>query len=284
MTRTDPNIGDSEIAYAKINLALHVRKRLTNGYHDIETVFAFLDRGDVISASPGEGINLSITGPFADGLSDTDNLVLDAANLLALNCNKQVGANIILDKHLPVASGIGGGSADAAATLRLLNRFWGVGLSLSELVQLSAPLGADVPACVISQTCRGRGIGQDLEYLDSGALAGSFTLLINPLVPISTASVFRDWDGIDRGALTGSTAIEIALSGRNDLQASAECLAPVISDILTGLDETGAIISRMSGSGATCFALYETFDDARAAREMIDAALENKWTMIGELK
>lgn len=284
MTRTDLNIGDSEIAYAKINLALHVRKRLTNGYHDIETIFAFLDRGDVLCVGPGERINLSITGPFADGLSGTDNLVLDAAALLASQGNEKVGAHIILDKHLPVASGIGGGSADAAATLRLLNRFWGIGLSLSELAELSAPLGADVPACVISQTCRGSGIGQDIEYLDSGTLAASFALLINPLVPISTTSVFRDWDGIDRGPLTGSTPIEIALSGRNDLQAPAEHLAPVISDILTKLNGTGAIISRMSGSGATCFALYETFEDAQAASEKINTALENKWTMIGELK
>lgn len=284
MTQTDRNSGDSEIAYAKINLALHVRKRLPGGYHDIETVFAFLDRGDIISVQPGEGITLSVTGPFAKGLSDTDNLILDAARLLASQGNRQAGANILLNKCLPIASGIGGGSADAAATLRLLNRFWNIGLPLSDLAQLSAPLGADVPACVHSQTCRGKGIGQDIEPLDSGALKSHIALLVNPLVPISTAYVFRHWDGIDRGTLLGSTPMEIALSGRNDLQGPAEYHAPVISDILMKLNETNPVIARMSGSGATCFALYERFDEAQAACDKISGELKNMWTMIGELK
>lgn len=284
MTTEDQNMDDSELACAKINLALHVRKRLANGYHDIETVFAFLDCGDVVSVQASEGINLSIIGPFAEGLSHTDNLVLDAAHLIASKVDRLSGANIILDKRLPIASGIGGGSADAAATLRLLNRFWGIGLSQSALAQLSEPLGADVPACVLSQTCKGEGIGQDLEPMGNGALAGHIALLVNPLVPISTASIFEDWNGVDHGALQGNNPMDIALTGRNDLQRSAERLAPVVSDILMKLNETDMIMARMSGSGATCFALYETEDGAEAARRTINAALPDAWTMIGGLK
>ncbi|HEY9090536.1 4-(cytidine 5'-diphospho)-2-C-methyl-D-erythritol kinase [Parasphingorhabdus sp.] len=284
MTKQDKNIGDSEIAYAKINLALHVRKRLSNGYHDIETVFAFLDCGDLLSVKSAEGITLSVIGPFSSGLSDTDNLILQAAHLLASKAKKPRGVHIVLDKHLPIASGIGGGSADAAAALRLLNRFWGIGLTIPELAQLSIPLGADVPACVISQTCRGQGIGQDLEPVDSGALEKYFALLVNPLVPVSTASVFRGWDGIDRGGLQGTTPMEIALSGRNDLQSSAESLAPIISEILLRLNETNVVISRMSGSGATCFGLYESLEEAQAASDIMSTSSERIWTMIGKLK
>ncbi len=284
MFQTDQNNDDSEIACAKINLALHVRKRLANGYHDIETVFAFLDHGDLLSVEPHDEITLSITGPFAKGLSDKNNLVLDAARLLAGSAGTAAGASIFLEKRLPIASGIGGGSADAAAALRLLNRYWDAGLSLSELVELSAPLGADVPACVVNQTCTGKGIGQDLAPLDNGALAGYFVLLVNPLVPVSTASIFRDWDGFDQGALPAGSLLDILLSGRNDLQGPAERLAPAISDILSNLNETGALVSRMSGSGATCFALYETERQAEDAKKMVSAELPDSWTMIGGLK
>ena len=284
MFQTDQNNGDSEIACAKINLALHVRERLANGYHGIETVFAFLDHGDLLSVEPLDEITLSITGPFAKGLSDKDNLVLDAARLLAVHTGEAVGASIFLDKRLPIASGIGGGSADAAATLRLLNRYWRAGLSLSELAELSAPLGADVPACVVNQTCLGKGIGQDLMPLENGALARYFVLLVNPLVPVSTAAIFSDWDGVDQGALPAGDPLDIVLSGRNDLQSPAERIAPVISDTISNLNETGAVVSRMSGSGATCFALYETERQARDAEKMINTELPGSWTMIGGLR
>ncbi len=279
---------DSEIACAKINLALHVRRRLPDGYHDIETIFAFLDQGDIVSVREGEGINLSITGPFGDGLSATDNLILDAACLLATKVNMRPEAHIILDKRLPIASGIGGGSADAAAALRLLNRFWDIGLAVEELAELSAPLGADVPACVLSQTCRGEGIGQNLIPLNNGELSGYFALLVNPLIPLSTAAIFKDWDGVDRGALPSGGPMDVALNGRNDLQVPAERLAPEISKILARLAETFPIMAKMSGSGATCFALYKTIDEARAARMKVTAVVQNAspntWTMIGGLK
>ncbi len=279
---------DSEIACAKINLALHVRRRLPDGYHDIETIFAFLGSGDIVSVRAGEGISLAISGPFGEGLSTADNLILDAARLLALEANIRPDAYVSLDKRLPIASGIGGGSADAAAALRLLNRFWRIGLTVEKLAELSAPLGADVPACVLSQTCRGGGIGQDLIVLDNGELCGYFVLLVNPLVPVSTATIFQDWDGVDRGSLPEGGLIDVALNGRNDLQVPAERLAPAISNILTKLAETLPVMARMSGSGATCFALYKTKDEAQAARVKITAAMANAspniWTMIGGLK
>lgn len=284
MAVKDENKASSETASAKINLALHVRRRLPNGYHDIETVFAFLDHGDVVSVESSESLSLTITGPFAKGLSDTHNLVLDAAHLLAAKFVTKTGANIRLEKLLPIASGIGGGSADAAAALRLLNRFWGIGLTLDALAKLSEQLGADVPACVINQTCRGEGVGQRILPIEEGALAGCFALLVNPLTPVSTACVFKRWDGIDRGALNTGNAMDSALSGRNDLEKPATSLAPEIENILMVLAQTGALLSRMSGSGATCFALYESELQVKVARQAVAVALPDMWTMIGGLK
>lgn len=277
-------IEDSEVACAKINLALHVRRRLPNGYHDIETIFAFLDCGDVISVGADQNIELTITGEFSSELSNSDNLVLDAAHLLASYGQVEAGAKITLDKRLPVASGIGGGSADAAATLRLLNRYWAVGLSLQDLARLSEPLGADIPACVINQTSRGKGIGQDLVEIGNASLEGHHALLVNPLVPISTVAVFRDWDGVDRGDLSARDPIQAAMDGRNDLQPPAQLLAPIIGDLLSELNKTDTVLARMSGSGATCFGLYETAAKARAAEKDIADAFPDVWTMVGGLK
>lgn len=277
-------VSDSETAYAKINLALHVRKRLPDGYHQIETIFAFLDQGDVIAAEPGEGIGLRISGPFADGLSATDNLVLQAANRLAETSKVKIGAQLYLEKRLPVASGIGGGSADAAATLRLLNRFWRLNHSISALAEIAQPLGADVPACVTSQTCRGTGIGQDLTRIPDDDLRDCVALLINPLVPVSTAKIFAAWDGVDRGALQEGRVMSAAQSGRNDLQQPAVALAPILTDVLDLLEQCQPRLARMSGSGATCFALFDSWAEAENAEQHCRAALGEIWTMIGRFR
>ncbi len=275
---------DSETAYAKINLALHVRKRLPDGYHDLETIFAFLDQGDRVSVQPGEEITLEIDGRFSNGLSSSDNLVVEAAVRLADISGTSRGACLHLDKQLPVASGIGGGSADAAATLRLLNRFWGLGLSFAELADIARPLGADVPACVISQTCRGTGIGQDLEALPENDAQGCGVLLVNPLVPVSTAEIFAAWDGVDRGALNGDGVLSIARNGRNDLQAPALALVPQLADVLLLLGDCQPLVSRMSGSGATCFALFETPGEAQAAERQCRKAMDGIWTLTGRIR
>ncbi|WP_323800648.1 4-(cytidine 5'-diphospho)-2-C-methyl-D-erythritol kinase [Parasphingorhabdus sp.] len=284
MSGSVSGVSDSETAYAKINLALHVRKRLPDGYHQIETIFAFLDQGDVIAAEPGEGIDLRISGPFADGLSATDNLVLQAANRLAETSKVKIGAQLHLEKRLPVASGIGGGSADAAATLRLLNRFWRLNHSISALAEIARPLGADVPACVTSQTCRGTGIGQDLTPIPDDDLRDCVALLINPLVPVSTAKIFAAWDGVDRGALQEGRVMSAARNGRNDLQKPAVALAPILTDVLDLLEHCQPRLTRMSGSGATCFALFDSRAEAENAERRCRAAFGEIWTMIGRFR
>ncbi|WP_339690624.1 4-(cytidine 5'-diphospho)-2-C-methyl-D-erythritol kinase [uncultured Parasphingorhabdus sp.] len=275
---------NNETAYAKINLALHVRKRLPNGYHELETIFAFLDAGDLISVQPGDGVTLEISGPFAEGLSTTDNLVVQAAKRLAEESNVTRGAHLRLDKRLPVASGIGGGSADAAATLRLLNRFWGLGHDLTELAEIAKPLGADVPACVISQTCSGKGIGQDLTSIANDDLRQCTALLVNPLVPVSTADIFAAWDGVDRGALESGPVMTVARNGRNDLQKPAIALVPILTDVLQMLEECQPVIARMSGSGATCFALFDTLAEAKNAESHCLRTMDGAWTMIGSFR
>ena len=261
-----------ETAFAKINLALHVRARTPDGYHEIETIFAFAEDGDLLSVAPAAGLSLSVTGPFADALAgEGDNLVLRAARALAAHCGVETGAALILDKRLPVASGIGGGSADAAAALRLLRRFWQVTISDEDLHALAAGLGADVPACLYSRTARGEGKGDRLVPLDLSGLAGTPLLLVNPLMPLSTAAVFKAWDKLDRGPLTDWE------TGRNDLEAPARALVPEIGDVLDAL--SGARFVRMSGSGATCFGLFES--DARMETTARDiAAAHPDWWML----
>ncbi len=275
---------DSETAFAKINLALHVRKRLPDGYHRLETIFAFLDQGDEISVGPGDGVQLSISGRFADGLDEDDNLVVQAARRLAEISQVRSGAQLHLEKRLPVASGIGGGSADAAATLRLLNRFWQLDHSIAALAEIAKPLGADVPACVASQTCRGSGIGQDLLPVPDDGLQDCTALLVNPLVPVSTAKIFASWDGIDRGGLADGPVLPVALGGRNDLQKPAVALVPILTEILHRLDECAPVMARMSGSGATCFGLFDSREAAEKAEQHCRSALGDIWTMTGRFR
>ncbi|MDB5701201.1 MAG: 4-(cytidine 5-diphospho)-2-C-methyl-D-erythritol kinase [Sphingomonadales bacterium] len=257
----------SETAYAKINLALHVRGRRGDGYHELETVFAFCEHGDEIIVQKDDLLSLEITGPFAKQLDGQDNIIAKAARLLSEIC----GAAVHLTKNLPVASGIGGGSADAAATLRLLSRLWTIDLPTLEAQR---SLGADVPSCVLSQTMRGSGVG---EYLiPETPVTGTPVLLINPGVALSTAAVFAQWDGTDRGPLGDWQ------SGRNDLEVAARTIVPEIGSVLDWMSgQRGVTIARMSGSGATCFALFETF----AARDAAHAAVPSGyWAMASTLR
>lgn len=258
----------TETAYAKVNLALHVRARLPNGYHELETVFAFCAGGDTLTATPADDITLTIDGPFADGLSTTDNLVVRAARAMGK------GAAFHLTKNLPVASGIGGGSADAAAAMRLIAEIYAVPLPALE-VQLA--LGADVPACVVSQTMRGSGVGETLA--PAASLAGTPVLLVNPRVPLSTGPVFRGWDGIDRGPLGDWR------EGRNDLTASAIALVPEIGTTLDWLNARHEVTcARMSGSGATCFALFESIAARGDAAAAVARDLPGYWAMATVLR
>ncbi|MDE2405870.1 MAG: 4-(cytidine 5'-diphospho)-2-C-methyl-D-erythritol kinase [Sphingomonadales bacterium] len=266
-----------ETAYAKINLALHVRRRREDGYHELETLFAFVDAGDVLAAAPAERDSLHVVGEFGGTLDDPfDNLVARALNGLP----RGAGWRVTLEKNLPVAAGLGGGSADAGAVFRMVGRAAGLPEGWE---RFAASLGADVPACVASRTVVGRGTGTELET-GPDDLAGTAVLLVNPRVPLATGPVFRGWDGIDRGAMPEGTAREIALHGRNDLEAPALALCPVVGEVLGALCGTGAWLVRMSGSGATCFALYDDAGLRDAAAAAIGAARPEWWQLAGALR
>lgn len=274
--------GNVERAPAKINLALHVRERLADGYHRIETLFAFAEDGDALRYADADTLSLVIEGAFADGLPvDDSNLVLRAARALAAAYNRPPRGALTLTKNLPVASGVGGGSADAAAALRLLQRAWRLDTDDGRLHAIAAILGADVPACLLSQTALGTGVGEILESVDCAGLTGTPLLLANPGVPCPTGAVFKGWDGVDRGSLD----IEEWRSARNDLAKPAICLVPEIAVLLDVMaDQPGANLVRMSGSGATCFALFDDF----AARDAADAALRSAvpgvWTLASHVR
>ncbi len=255
-----------EPAPAKINLALHLRRRRPDGYHDLESLFAFTRFGDTLSAEAAAGLSLTLSGPMAPAADvGDDNLVLRAARALAAAAGITAGARLHLDKHIPVAAGLGGGSADAAAALRLLNRLWGLDWPLSRLAALAEPLGADVPVCVFSQTMFGAGKGEILSPWPE-TMAGTPLLLVNPRVAVPTGPVFAGWDRQDRGGIaTGTPLTQL----RNDMTAAAIAIQPVIADVLARLAACNPILTRMSGSGATCLALFAT----EAARDATAQAL-----------
>jgi 4-diphosphocytidyl-2-C-methyl-D-erythritol kinase len=260
-------IANREIAAAKLNLALHVRGKLPDGRHAIETVFAFCTDGDRLSAEAADDLSLQVTGTFGPELAaDEDNLVLKAARALREQARVDAGAAITLDKRVPIASGIGGGSADAAAALRLLTSLWGIDPQHAQSV--APKLGSDVPACLLSLSARGEGAGDVLTPLALPELASAPVLLVNPRVEVPTGAVFERWDGVDQGPLGDWQ------DGRNGLEAAATSLAPQITTVLAWLSaQRGASIVRMSGSGATCFALFETEQE----RDLADELVPREW-------
>lgn len=278
----------TETAYAKINLALHVRARRDDGYHALESIFAFAEDGDELSAQPRDdgAITLLIDGPFAAGLDvGGDNLVMRAARALDAYLGGGHGAALRLTKNLPVASGIGGGSADAAATLRLLCRLWGVTPSAEALSAIALSLGSDVPACLASRTSFVGGRGEEIADIHIAGLDGAPLLLVNPGIALSTGPVFAGWDREDRGGLLADSIESLVSSGRNDLESSALSLAPVIADVIASLRrQHGVLLARMSGSGATCFALFHTACDRDAAAALIAADHPGWWTMTSRIR
>lgn len=265
-----------EIAPAKINLALHVRRRRPDGYHELETLFAFCRDGDVVTVERAAATTLTLTGPFAGllaGESQDDNLVMRAVRAFQARFGVADHYAITLDKHLPVASGIGGGSADAAATLRALARLHGLAPDHVDLFGIAGELGADVPACLLGRTARGEGKGDALQPLEP--LGDRAVLLVNPGVGVSTAAVFGRWDGVDRGPLGHGEVMAVATAGRNDLEPPARAIAPEIDGVLALLEASpGVLFSRMSGSGATCFAIFQDVATRDAAA---DAARARDW-------
>ncbi|OCC23145.1 4-(cytidine 5'-diphospho)-2-C-methyl-D-erythritol kinase [Croceicoccus estronivorus] len=267
----------TEIAYAKVNLALHVRHRREDGYHELETLFAFADVGDRLTARGSEVDKLRIIGEFAAELAAPfGNIVSRALGVLP----RADGLDIELEKNLPVAAGLGGGSADAGAIFRLVERTHGLP---DDWLARAARLGADVPACVESVTCVGRGTGADIETVASD-LSSTPILMVNLREEMPTGPVFSGWDGIDRGPLPQGPVSRIAAEGRNDLEEAAIAICPGIATVLASLRKTDAFLVRMSGSGATCFALYHNHDAMKRAAESIAQDYPGWWIKTGSLR
>lgn len=260
-----------------MNLALHVRRRRDDGYHELETLFAFVADGDTVTLDEGEGF--AVNGPFAGALAgEGDNLVTRAAVRFAASFGGELAGRVTLTKRLPVASGLGGGSADAAAMLRLLARREGIALEDARLFDCADALGSDVPACLYNRTAIGRGRGEQLEPIVGAP--GTPVLLVNPGVGVSTAQVFGGWDGIDRGPLDQGDLLAVARVGRNDLELPALAVAPAIGEVLALLSvQPGVALARMSGSGATCFALFDDVAARQAAADAVKTAKPGWWCL-----
>jgi 4-diphosphocytidyl-2-C-methyl-D-erythritol kinase len=265
-------------AAAKINLALHITGRRPDGYHDLDSLVVFADVGDRVAVRAAPDLSLALSGPQAAGLSSgEDNLVLRAARLLAGG-----GAAIALHKALPVASGIGGGSADAAAALRALAALWGVALPAPERI---LRLGADVPACLYGRPCRITGIGGAIAPL-TDPLPGAALLLVHPGAALSTPEVFAALDRPDRAPLPDrlprfaglAEAAAFLAAQRNDLEAPAIRLLPVIAEVIAAVAaQPGCRLARMSGSGATCFGLFDRRTEAETAARALGRARPGWW-------
>jgi 4-diphosphocytidyl-2-C-methyl-D-erythritol kinase len=276
-------------APAKVNLYLHVTSRRDDGYHLLDSLVVFADIGDRLRAEPAPSLSLTVDGPEAADLAAVgdDNLVLRAARLLADRAGITAGAALHLDKHLPVAAGIGGGSSDAAAALLALKRLWRLSLDDEAVCALGARLGADVPACLYKRAVWVGGIGERLE--PAGPLPDAGILLVNPRRALPTATVFAARRGpfghVGRFAPMPCSASELAralMPCRNDLTEAAIGLVPAIAAVLARLGRLpGASLARMSGSGATCFALFANRAGAEEARLVVAAAEPRWWCAAG---
>lgn len=262
--------------------------RRDDGYHELDSLVAFADVQDIVRAAPSESLTLAIDGSFAGDLdNDSGNLVLRAASALANEAGLAPGASITLTKNLPVASGIGGGSADAAATLHVLNKLWRTELDSAVLSRLGQSLGADVPVCLFGRTAHLQGAG---ERIAAGPLLPDCgLLLVNPGVAVSTPAVFSQRQGAfsrphampDR-LENVAALVEFLTQCRNDLLEPARRLAPQINDALTEISRSpSCLFASLSGSGATCFALFGDLATARAEAASLRADRPNWWVQAG---
>jgi 4-diphosphocytidyl-2-C-methyl-D-erythritol kinase len=284
---------------AKVNLTLRVVGRRVDGYHDLESVVAFADCADQLSLLPGRELQLKATGPLAEACGEVDdNLVLKAARLLSESVPGLKTGTFTLHKVLPVAAGIGGGSADAAAALRLLARANGLAIDDERLTEVARLTGADVPVCVASQACVMTGVGESLAPL---ALPKLPCVLVNPRIAVATKDVFKALGLRNGELLVGATDIIQAIawpedgasarewldafaSATNDLEAPAIRIQPVIGEVLSALGEAGGtLLARMSGSGATCVAIFGDAAAAQAAAQKIQLAYPQWWVHAGTL-
>nr|WP_319390151.1 4-(cytidine 5'-diphospho)-2-C-methyl-D-erythritol kinase [uncultured Cohaesibacter sp.] len=277
-------------APAKINLALHITGQRDDGYHLLESLVVFGGAADRIQFKPSKHLHLSVNGPFADSLrQEPDNLMVRAARLLATELNCAVAADMTLEKFLPISAGVGGGSSDAAATLLGLLRLWQRTINDDKLRTIALKLGADVPMCLEGSCLIARGIGDELSSgprlpKDLGMV------LVNPRVPISTPNIFRrlkNRSNPPMGPVPSAFLSAMALADwldnqRNDLEMAAIEQAPVIETVLQALEDDGdCLFARMSGSGATCFALFATVKHAEYAARRMAFTHPNWWVSHG---
>jgi 4-diphosphocytidyl-2-C-methyl-D-erythritol kinase len=301
---TEPNVKSTALALtadarAKVNLTLRVVGRRVDGYHDLESVVAFADCADRLSLMPGPQLHLSTTGPLAQACGEAaDNLVFKAAQLLGERVGNLKLGDFTLEKVLPVAAGIGGGSADAAAALRLLADLNGLAIDDKRLIEVARLTGADVPVCLASRACVMTGVGETLLPLNLPKLP---CVMVNPRVPVATKDVFNALGLRNGELLVGATDVleapgwpddgasvedwvEALAASSNDLEAPAMRIQPVISEVLAALNATnGAWLARMSGSGATCFAIFENTAEAQRASQMIQQGHPQWWVHAGVL-
>ncbi len=282
-----------EAAPAKVNLYLHVVGRRADGYHLLDSLAVFAGPGDRVTARPADGLTLEIDGPFASALAATpagENLVLRAARLLRRAGGVRAGAAIRLTKRLPVAAGLGGGSSDAAASLRALARLWDLRPAAGDLARIALELGADVPVCLAARAAFMGGIGEALA--PAPPLPAAHLLLVNPGVAVETRAVFAAREGAfsapARFAEPPADAAALAAllaARRNDLEAPARRIAPEAAAPGPALAaEPGCLLARMSGSGATWFGLFADAEDARAAARRIARAHPGWWIAPGPLE
>ncbi len=277
-------------APAKINLYLHVLGKRPDGYHELDSLIVFAGLGDVLTIEPGGFLELVIDGPFAGELTaDDDNLVMKAARILADEAEIEPRAHITLTKNLPVASGIGGGSADAAATLKGLCELWQLSPPPDLLTAMALALGADVPVCLESRPSYIGGVDEVIE--PAPGLPPAHLVLANPMVAVPTPQVFAARQGefsrADRLDGMPATVEDLAaalFSRSNDLTDAAIQTAPAIGEVLAVLEELdGALISRLSGSGATCFALFAGQAQADAAAQSLRRDHPDWWVAAAPL-
>jgi 4-diphosphocytidyl-2-C-methyl-D-erythritol kinase len=288
-----------EDARAKVNLTLRVVGRRVDGYHDLESVVAFADCADRLSLTPAAQLNLTTTGPLAQACGEAaDNLVFKAAQLLGERVGGLKCGDFTLDKVLPVAAGIGGGSADAAAALRLLAQLNGLAIDDARLIEVARLTGADVPVCLASRACVMTGVGETLLPLNLPKMP---CVMVNPRVAVATRDVFNAL-GLRNGELLVGAAdvieapgwpdegasledwVEALSAGANDLEAPATRIQPVIGKVLAALSASdGAWLARMSGSGATCFAIFENTAEAQRASQKIAQDHPQWWVHAGVL-
>ncbi len=270
----------STLAPAKINLSLRMVGKREDGYHLLESLVVFADIGDKISVEPAKELSLEISGEFAQELTE-ENIILKAARALQAKTQHKDGAKIKLEKNLPVGAGLGGGSSDAATTLKLLAKLWDIE---TDIFQLALPLGADIPVCLYGKTCQMSGIGEIISPAEFPPMA---ILLVNPKINLSTAEVFKNFAlkpspsgrGLGEGTMSNKERI---LTPYNDLQPTAIKLCPSIAEILTALNEHSNI-AQMSGSGATCFALFDQYAQAQKAAQKLQTNHPDWWISLANI-